>query len=135
MTGAQFAATAEALAGTRFRLHGRDPHTGLDCLGLIAAALASNGRAAALPVGYTLRRRGLDEADTLAGTLGLGLARGKLAAGDLLLALCSPVQPHLVVALGGERIVHAHAGLGRVVVDTCDPAWTIVRHWRFPHTD
>ena len=59
MSGAALAAAAESLVGTRFRLHGRDPDTGLDCVGLLAASLAAIGRAAPLPNGYRLRARSL----------------------------------------------------------------------------
>lgn len=131
MTATAFAAAAEALAGTRFRLHGRDPATGLDCLGLIVAAMATSGRIVSLPGSFGLRRRGLGNADEVAAGLGLVAMTGPIVAGDVLLMLCSPVQPHLAVALAGGRVVHAHAGLGRVVVGPCDPAWTLARHWRF----
>lgn len=131
MIGADFAAAAQALAGTRFRLHGRDPATGLDCVGLIVAAMAATGRRATLPCHYSLRRRDLGDVDAMAAGLGLGSVSGMAAPGDVLLVLCSPVQPHLAVALAGGRVVHAHAGLGRIVVGPRDPAWTIARHWRF----
>ncbi len=39
-----FAEAAESLVGIRFRLFGRDPAYGLDCVGLVAAALARSGR-------------------------------------------------------------------------------------------
>ncbi|MBB4860043.1 cell wall-associated NlpC family hydrolase [Novosphingobium chloroacetimidivorans] len=132
MIGTEFAKAAEALAGTRFRLHGRDPATGLDCLGLVVAALAATGRSVALPRPFGLRRLGLAAADEVAASLGLAVVTGETIAGDVLLAQCSPIQPHLAVALASGRIVHAHAGLGRVVVGSGDPTWTIARHWRFP---
>ncbi len=36
---ADLAAAALNLIGTPFRLHGRDPATGLDCVGLVAEAM------------------------------------------------------------------------------------------------
>jgi hypothetical protein len=61
MTGDELAAQARALVGAPFRLHGRDPETGLDCLGVLAAALAACGISARLPNGYVLRNRILPE--------------------------------------------------------------------------
>ena len=57
MTGAKLARAAMALVGCRFRLHGRDPASGLDCVGVLHAALASCGRSVSLPDTYTLRLR------------------------------------------------------------------------------
>ena len=53
MSGAALAAAAESLVGTRFRLHGRDPDTGLDCVGLLAASLAAKEAATAPPAKRT----------------------------------------------------------------------------------
>ena len=44
---------ARAAIGARFRLHGRDPESGLDCVGLAGHALGITG----LPSGYALRGR------------------------------------------------------------------------------
>ena len=43
MSGA-LAEAALGLLGVPFRLHGRDPATGLDCVGLVAEALRRAGR-------------------------------------------------------------------------------------------
>ena len=54
-----FARAAEALAGARFRLHGRDRSTGLDCVGLVGLALAEREadlRRAAAKRGYSRAR-------------------------------------------------------------------------------
>ena len=40
-SGAAIAAAARALVGVPFRLQGRDPALGLDCVGLVGAALPS----------------------------------------------------------------------------------------------
>jgi cell wall-associated NlpC family hydrolase len=130
MSGAALAAAAAALAGTRFRLHGRDPATGLDCVGLLAAALAAIGRPAPLPSGYRLRMRAVPRLAAIAAGCGLAEAAGPAAPGDILLVRPAPCQLHLVIALGGHRFVHAHAGLGRVVLSGRPLAWPIVGHWR-----
>ena len=113
-----FAAAAEALCGAPFRLHGRDPATGLDCVELVAAALERCGRAVVAPEGYALR------ALSVAPLLGFAAQNGFVALdlralakpGDLLLLRPSPIQAHLAIVLEGDRFVHAHAGLGKVVI-------------------
>ena len=52
MSGEALAEAAVAFAGTRFRLHGRDPETGLDCIGLLAAALTRIGRVSETAFGW-----------------------------------------------------------------------------------
>lgn len=126
------AAAALALVGTRFRLNGRDPGSGLDCLGVVAASLAAVGRPAPLPRQFSLRCRGEPDVEALVAPTGLVPACGAVAAGDVLLVRCSPVQLHLLVATAPDRYVHAHAGLRRVVLGPRDPAWAVARHWRLP---
>ena len=49
----RISAQALALVGAPFRLHGRSEETGLDCVGLVALAVARSGvRVGALP-GYS----------------------------------------------------------------------------------
>jgi len=55
MTARRLARAAESLVGTPFRLHGRDPRAGLDCIGLFAAAMQRTGTPVTVPTGYTLR--------------------------------------------------------------------------------
>ncbi len=132
MSGQALAAAAQALIGTRFRLNGRDPETGLDCLGVLACALARIGHTAALPRTYSLRCRGDGNAPNIAQAAGLSIATGPIAPGDVLLVRCSPLQLHVLVALAPEHFVHAHAGLRRVVAGPRDPEWPIAGHWRLP---
>ena len=130
MSGEALAAAAEALAGTRFRLHGRDPATGLDCVGVLAAALAAIGRGAPLPTGYRLRARAIPDLADAAQACGLVPARGGPRPGDVLLARTGPCQFHLAIAAAGDRFVHAHAGLRRVVVAAGPLPWPLAGHWR-----
>jgi len=129
--GETIAAAAASLVGTRFQLNGRDPQTGLDCVGVILAALAASGRTAPPLPHYTMRRTHLDPFDRLAGSHGLRDVFGPSWPGDVLVFRTGPAQWHAAVALDGERIVHAHAALRRVVSSTVPPDWTIARHWRF----
>lgn len=128
--GEALARAAEALAGARFRLHGRDPATGLDCIGVLAAALAAIGRRAELPTGYALRSHRLPELARWASACGLAEAQGPIRPGDVLLLRSGPCQHHLAIALPGGRFVHAHAGLRRVVAVPGPPDAPVLRRWR-----
>lgn len=130
MSGEALAAAAEALVGARFRLHGRDPRTGLDCIGVLAAALDRIGRSADLPTTYALRSRRLPELDTLAATCGLARTGAALEPGDVLMLRVGPCQHHLVIAARHEGFVHAHAGLRRVVVMPGPLGWPAIHRWR-----
>lgn len=130
MSGAALAAAAEALEGTRFRLHGRDPTTGLDCIGVLVAALAEIGRSAPLPNGYRLRMRAVAGLAEMAAASGLAEVCGEVVPGDVLLLRPSPCQFHLAIAASGGRFVHAHAGVRRVVVASGPIGSPIAGHWR-----
>lgn len=135
MTGSSMAAAARELIGTPFCLQGRDPGTGLDCLGVVLAAIAGAGRSIPPLARQPLRSRDTGHVETLARQAGLVAATGDILVGDVLLVRCSPVQLHLLVAVSENTFVHAHAALRRVVQSTRDPAWPIVAHWRLPAID
>lgn len=130
--GAALAAACLALEGAPFRLHGRDPATGLDCVGLIAAALARCGRRVEAPEGYSLRALSLAPLLRFAARNGFGPVTEieATAAGDLLLLRPSAIQAHLAVALGDGGFVHAHAGLGRVVREAGPTSCPVAARWR-----
>jgi len=128
--GEKLAKAARALVGARFRLHGRDPETGLDCIGVLATALASIGRMPTLPVAYTLRTCALPDLATFASACGLTPATGSLAAGDVLLVQVCACQFHLLIAVSRQSFVHAHAGLRRVVEERRIAPWPVAGHWR-----
>jgi cell wall-associated NlpC family hydrolase len=130
MSGAALADAAAALAGSRFRLHGRDPATGLDCVGLLAAALAAIGRPARLPTGYALRACELTGLDGIVAASGFADCADAPSPGDVVLVRPGPAQHHLAIVLRGDRFVHAHAGLRRVVIAPAPLAWPILRRWR-----
>lgn len=128
--GAAVAQAALGLVGCRFRLHGRDPETGLDCIGLVHAALAAAGCEPVPPRGYGLRNIAVDAWLPAAAQSGLVEACGPIRAGDILLLALGYAQHHLVVALDAGSVVHAHAGLRRVVRQPREPAWDIEAAWR-----
>lgn len=132
MNGPEVAAAAKALVGAPYRLNGRDPMTGLDCLGVVAVALALAGWPERLPLRSTLHRSDIGDVALIAQSVGLVRAHGVAIAGDILLVRCSAIQPHLLIAADGDRFIHAHAALRRVVLGPVDAAWSVAGHWRLP---
>ena len=49
--------------------------------------------------------------------------------GDVLLLRPGPAQVHLAI-VGAGGLIHAHAGLGRIVLTPPPLPWPIERHWR-----
>ena len=127
---ARFASAAEALVGTPFRFRGRDRETGFDCVGLVLAALAEIGRPARGLTGHSMRHSSLAGHAGAAPADGFEPAAGPIELGDLVLARPGPAQVHLLIAATAGGFVHAHAGLGRVVLTPPPCPWPIERHWR-----
>ncbi len=131
MTGAEFARAAESLLGTPFRLHGRDPATGIDCIGLLSCSFAACGINAALPTGYSLRTGRWDGLDVFAYQLGFGECRGPFQPGDIGLFQPSAAQLHFAISSHSTSgFVEAHAGLRRVVISPSPSRYLQLRHWR-----
>ncbi|QCI93544.1 C40 family peptidase [Novosphingobium sp. EMRT-2] len=125
---ADLAAAALNLIGTPFRLHGRDPATGLDCVGLVAEAMRRAGFHPVPPGGYGLRALSVDALVPHAGASGLVPVPRD---GDVVLARVSPVQAHLLIA-APDGFVHAHAGLRRVTFLPGPLPWPVPLAWRIP---
>lgn len=128
--GEAIAAAALRLVGTRFHLQGRDPATGLDCVGVILTALVASGRMVPPLPHYTMRRTELAPFDQLAIGQGFRDVSGAWLPGDVLVFRTGPAQWHAAIATTGDHIVHAHAALRRVVSSPVPPDWTTMRHWR-----
>ena len=132
MTALLLATAADELVGCPFRLHGRDPATGLDCVGVLAVALGAIGQVVTIPSGYRMRTGHFPLLQPLARELGFATAEGRIAAGDVLITRPGPGQMHLLIASTEEGyLVEAHAGLRRVVLSpgpTNDP---VLHHWRY----
>ena len=126
--GARVAEAARGAIGVRFRLHGREVEDGLDCVGLVAVALRGGGFEGMVPSGYAMRSG--DAAHVTAAIAGLGLIPVEDACeGDVLLLRAGPGQLHLAIGLG-DGIVHADAGLRRVVERPGMPPWPVVGRFR-----
>lgn len=135
MTGLDLARAAEELVGSPFRLHGRDPITGLDCIGLLAAAMEKAGRRIAVPTGYPLRLR--DAESWIPDPASCGMAKGTepFEPGDVILLQSGPAQLHLAIAARADRWIHAHLGLRRVVCQNERPDGAIIHHFRLSSGD
>lgn len=114
----EFAAAAERMAGVRWRMHGRDPAKGLDCGGLLVATMAACAVVAVDSLDYDARMPPPDLLWSLCRQNGTEQPWGDQGAGRV--GLCAweggDVPRHLVVMLGGRRIVHVHADARRAVV-------------------
>lgn len=136
LTGQALATAALTLEGVPWRLHGRDPLHGLDCIGLLGAAMARAGHPVLLPSGYPLRLTRLDGWLPDPPTLGFAEATGPIWPGDVVLTRPGPAQFHLAIALTGDggEWIHAHAGLRRVVRSP-DLTGTPIARWRLTADD
>lgn len=115
------ACEARRLCGTRYRLHGRSPEHGIDCIGLCSLSLAAAGIYCEAPNGYALRGGNLEQVKQFMADTGLTCVGGnedlsprQWREGDIILTRPAPLQLHLLVGLA-DGIVHAHAGLHKVV--------------------
>lgn len=127
--GEEVAARARGLVGVRFRPQGRNAAEGLDCVGVAAAALGlSPATMSGVRADYAPRG---GSADVLAGALakaGLECVAQALA-GDVLVMRAGPGQLHLGVWTG-TGLVHADAGMRRVVERPGAVCWPVVSVWR-----
>ena len=116
-------ATARALIGARFRPQGRSP-AGLDCVGLVAAALGAEG----VPRDYALRGGSPARLDEELAKAGLGRA-DSARAGDVLVMKAGAAQLHLGI-FTGAGLIHGDVGLRRVVERPGAIPWPILSIWR-----
>jgi cell wall-associated NlpC family hydrolase len=135
MSAAAFALAAQALVGARFRLHGRDPATGLDCIGVFVAALAAIGRSAPVPTGYPLRLS--DPARWLPAPEACGFepAQAPYQPGDAVLIGLGAGQFHLAIGAPCGGWIHAHAGARRVLLSSGLPGERVLHCWRLPNSN
>lgn len=133
--GEAFARAAESLVGVRFRLHGRDKAGGLDCIGLVHASLAAIGRTPVTPIGYRLRNWSVEKWLGCAEASGLAPIQGAATRGDVVLVQPSTVQHHLMIMASADSVIHAHAGLRRVVRQPLSGDVAITARWRLAPQD
>lgn len=117
-------ARARAMLGIRFRPQGRSRETGLDCVGLAAAAVGASD----VPRDYALRGASLER--LTAGFEAAGLKRVEQARrGDVLVMEAGPAQLHLGI-LSDDGLIHGDASLRRIVERPGLVPWPILSAWR-----
>jgi lipoprotein Spr len=123
----EHAARARALVGTRFRPQGRQPETGLDCVGLVLSTFGISGDV----VRRDYRLRGDYRRELLAELSGRfrRIPASRAQAGDVLVLKVAADQLHLAV-MTMSGFVHADARRGRAVESPGPPAWPIVAVYR-----
>lgn len=124
------ATAAQGLIGVRFRPQGRDPAYGLDCIGVVAMALAGAGHPVAVPDDYA--QRGGDPNRIAKAMDAAELRRiddGTRRPGDILLMQAGPRQLHMAVQTA-DGTVHADAARRRVVETPGAPLWPLLGVWR-----
>jgi cell wall-associated NlpC family hydrolase len=125
-------AAARAAVGTRFRRHGRGAD-GLDCVGLVAAALTEAGWRGAVPDDYPLATGDPAMIGRVAAAAGLRPVTDA-APGDVVAFRSGPGQLHLAIDTG-DGVIHADAGLRRVVERPGVAPWPLVGRWRWEDTE
>ena len=130
MSGLALALAAESFLGASFRLHGREPLPGFDCVGLVLFAMAEIGRPVHLAISYGLRNLEPERFYRLPELAGFIETDDPPEAGDVLLLDGGPAQLHVAVVSLSDGIVHAHAGLRRVVHTPFPLPWPVVGQWR-----
>lgn len=119
MIGLELALAAEEFLGVPFRLHGRDPKTGLDCIGLLVATMRAAGRAAPEVNGYRLRTSRWPMLGEIAESLGFEAVEAPVMPGDVALFYPAASQMHFAIAgTSSGTWIEAHAGLRRVVISS-----------------
>lgn len=118
------------MVGVRFRPQGCDPTTGLDCVGLVWAAYAAAGVRLVRPRTYPLRGWGRERVERALRAAGFDATSDDARAGDVALIALPAGQFHLALR-GPQSLIHAHAGLRRVVEtplrlqDDAAPRWQL----------
>lgn len=129
--GELIAARAVSLVGVPFRLRGRNVDVGLDCIGVVAGALSCTGHAFDVPKDYTLRGGHDGRIFSFFVNSCFVMVVGEvMQSGDILSLRPAIDQAHLAIITTGGA-VHAHAGLGRVVLTPLPLPWPVIGHWRY----
>jgi cell wall-associated NlpC family hydrolase len=116
-TAHEFVQAARRMVGSRWRLHGRIPAAGLDCGGLLVAAMADVGIEAVDSLDYDARMPPPELLWSLCRQNGTEQPWSDQGEGRV--GLCSwdrgDLPRHLVVMLAERRIAHVDASARRVV--------------------
>lgn len=104
---------------------------GVDCVGLVGACLASTGRLFDVPRHYRVRGEYDDAVRAFFADASFVAVHDKAwQAGDIISVRIAARQLHFAI-ITEQGAVHAHMGLGRVVLTPMPLPWGIIGHWRF----
>lgn len=117
-------ARARGLIGVRFRPQGRSPETGLDCVGLVAAAIGAKDA----PRDYPMRSAPFERLEAELQARGLRPVEAPQP-GDVLAMTSGPGQLHLGI-LSEIGLIHGDAALRRVVERPGPAPWPLRGIWR-----
>ncbi|MGL3823348.1 NlpC/P60 family protein [Sphingopyxis sp. R3-92] len=117
------------MAGAPFRAQGCDPATGVDCVGLVWAAYAAAGLRLVRPRDYPLRGWARARVEAALAAAGFVAIDADVRDGDVALIAFAAGQFHLGL-IGPGSLVHAHAGLRRVVETPFDSKAEGAALWR-----
>ncbi|MBP6031620.1 MAG: peptidoglycan endopeptidase [Sphingobium sp.] len=124
---------ARAMIGAPFRLHGRNPPTGLDCIGLALRVLEQAGHkrlgGGMIPAAYSVRGGTAEQFGKTMRAAGLRAVR-RAKAGDLVLAQAGVAQFHLMIRTDAGH-VHADASLGKVAEMPGASPWPVIAYFRW----
>lgn len=122
------AARARSLVGVRYRPQGRSVEWGLDCVGLAALSLGLTLESVTRSYGLRGTEQGALEAELERHGL-RAVETAETMAGDLGVFVPGPRQLHLAI-FTDTGLVHADAGIGRVVERPLPAPWRGVGRWR-----
>ncbi len=117
--------------GAPFRLGGRDPQRGIDCIGLVALAY---DKVEVAPKGYVMRGASLSRWASELDRHFLRRIDASLKPGDIALLETGPSTWHIGIWTG-DSLIHADARLGRVVETPRPLPWPIIQAWHAPIGD
>lgn len=131
--GQKIVAAARTCLGAPFRLQGREPKTGLDCIGLVLFAGRAIGFSCTADAHYCLTEKPERLDDALLASALMPLAFADVAAGDVLRFTAGGTPLHLGIATGAG-VIHADIRFRRVVEHDLDETWSLrlVGAYRFP---
>ncbi len=131
--GQKIVEAARSCVGAPFRLQGREPATGLDCIGLVLFAARAIGFTCYADAHYCLTENPTRLDDALLASALTPLGFTDIAAGDVLRFIAGGTPLHLGIATG-VGVIHADVRFRRVVEHDLDETWSLrlVGAYRFP---
>lgn len=127
--GEQAWSCARTMLGVRFRLQGRSPENGLDCVGLVIAAYSGAGIPLRAIDDYALRGFPKEQALAAMDSAGFERVDDRVRAGDVALFALPARQLHFAL-LAPDQLIHADAALRRVAAAPLTRLPPAMARWR-----